>query len=427
MLTLDRLRVVPPASCPSPTSSRARIPCRPNHLSSPNRSSVKVKVERADKAEKSDDTEKDEKSEKTEKPGKADKPSKTEKSDKPEKPAKADKPEKPEKPEKEKKAPRRSAKSRASDIKNSEATPKSTPKASSRRSSAKLDTPTPRVPAKRQVNGHPKQKTFSADKERRIKELMEQFDGHADDIDADDFDEELSAWKARSLRRRRDMESRDKSKHLARRDDFATHEAQKLKIHADLGKRRYDDLFYEEALREVRESELHAEKERKKDMQRKRRREKSMATTIAQENAARARALNAQDETERQKHLREAERASKKVQQTKLILQKGIKGPARNVGPIEPNLEGGTMAAFQAENMEPGKSKGKSRAGARPKKSKEQKQAEKDSAEAAQAALDAGEELPTKEESGKDPDQAPTRRAAMMMPTRKTRSRRDPR
>ena len=57
------------------------------------------------------------------------------------------------------------------------------------------------------------------------------------------------------------------------------------------------------------------------------------------------------------------------------------------------------MATFQAENMEPGKTRAKGRSGTRLKKSKEQKQAEKDSAEAAQAALDAGEELPTKEET----------------------------
>ena len=386
----------PPPKSPAPSETR----------------SVKVKLEKPDKAEKPDKPEKKEKSSRSEKAAekaeksdkKADKKSgKADKAEKPEKGAKADKSEKgdaadkAEKPERERKAPRRSTKSRASDIKASEATPKT----SSRRSSAKIDTPSTRVPAKRQVNGHPKQKTLSAEKERKIKELMDQFDSQVDEIDEDDFDEELSAWKARSLRRRRDMESRDKSKHLARRDDFTTQETSKLKVHADLGKRRYDDMYYEDALREVRETELHAEKERKKDMQRKRRREKSMATTIAQENAARARALNAQDETERQKHLREAERASKKVQQTKLILQKGIKGPARNLGPIEPNLEGGTMATFQAENMEPGKGKGKSRAGARPKKSKEQKQAEKDSAEAAQAALDAGEDLPSKEETGK--------------------------
>ncbi|KAL1877568.1 hypothetical protein VTK73DRAFT_8557 [Phialemonium thermophilum] len=317
------------------------------------------------------------------------------------KPAKIEKREKAvaEKPIKEKKPPtRRSAKSRASEVRNSVSTLKS----SSRRSSSKLETPstTVKVPAKRQANGHPKQKTFTAEKEKRIRDLMEQFDEQAHDIDEDDFDEELRAWKERSLRRSQAMMAREVQQRQLRREDFTELETAKLGLHADLGKRRYDDLFYEEALQEVRERELFAEKERKKDMQRKRRREKSMATTIEQKKAALARAQAAQDESERQKHLREAERANKKVQQTKLILQKGIKGPARNLSSIEPNLEGGTMATFQADNMEhTGKGKSKGRGGTRPKKSKEQKQAEKESAEAAQAALDAGEELPSKEET----------------------------
>ncbi|KAK0727502.1 INO80-like protein [Lasiosphaeria miniovina] len=316
-------------------------------------------------------------------------------------PVKVEKPERPEriekaeKVEKEKKQPRRSTtKLRIPDFKTSGSTPKV-----SRRVSSKHDTPTLRVPTKRQANGHTKHKTFSADKEKKIRELMEQFE--AEDVDEDSFDEELHVWKARSLRRRAEMNNRDLSQRQPRRGDFTESESKKLKVHSDLGKRRFDDLNYDEALQEVRERELFAEKERKKDMQRKRRREKSMATTMEQKAAALARASAAQDESERLKYMREAERANKKVQQTKLILQKGIKGPARNLGPIEPNLEGGTMSTFQAESTETAKGKGKGRTGSRLKKSKEQKQAEKDSAEAAQAALDAGEELPSKEETSK--------------------------
>ncbi|KXX77613.1 putative DNA helicase ino80 [Madurella mycetomatis] len=298
------------------------------------------------------------------------------------------------KAERDKKQPRRSAKSRVSDIKALESTPKTARKASSKQP----ETPASlRVPTKRLANGIPKQKVFSADKEKKIRELMEQFD--FEDVDGSEFDEEQTTWMERAQRRRQEMHRRDIALRQSRRGDFSEVETRKLKVHADLGKARYDDLYYDDALQKVREREVFAEKERKKDMQRKRRREKSMATTIEQRVAALARASAAQDESERQKYMREAERANKKVQQTKYILQKGFKGPARNLGPIEPNLEGGTMATFQAENMEPGKTKGKGRAGGRLKKSKEQKQAEKDSAEAAQAALDAGEELPSREET----------------------------
>lgn len=302
--------------------------------------------------------------------------------------------EKMDKGERDKKQPRRSVKSRVSDIKVLESTPKTARKASSTK---QLETPASlRVPSKRLANGLPKHKVFSADKEKKIRELMEQLD--YEDDDETDL-EEKAAFKERGQRRQQEVQRRDNALRQLRRGDFAEFEVKKLKMHADVGKARYDDLHYDDALQEVREREVFAEKERKKDMQRKRRREKSMATTMEQRVAALARASAAQDESERQKYMREAERANKKVQQTKYILQKGFKGPARNLGSIEPNLEGGTMATFQAENMEPGKTKGKGRAGGRLKKSKEQKQAEKDSAEAAQAALDAGEELPSREET----------------------------
>ncbi|TPX12883.1 uncharacterized protein E0L32_006763 [Thyridium curvatum] len=294
-----------------------------------------------------------------------------------------------EKVEEKRQKPVRKVKSRASDLRHAEATPKAT----SRRSSTKISSE-PRVPAKRQANGQAKKKGLSAEKEKNIRDLMDQFDNEAGDIDGAEFDEELKAFKERALRRRTEMAARESKEHPARRDEFTDFTLKKLAVHAELGKRRYDDMYYEEAMHEVRERELFAEKERKKDMQRKRRREKSMAVTMEQKDAALARAAAAEDEQERQKHLREAERANKKAQQTKLILQKGLKGPARNLAPVELNHEGGVMATFQAADMEPGKGKSKGRGGSRPKKSKEQKQQEKDNAEAAQAAIDAGEELP---------------------------------
>lgn len=283
---------------------------------------------------------------------------------------------------------RKSTKGRASDIRDA-ATPKG------RRSSAKKESPTPRPPAKRQANGQPKAKTWSTEMEKKIQNFEIQIENNVTLLDSAEFDE--ADYRQRAQKRRRVMEERDEEQNRLRRDDYASLADRKLIKHAELGKRRYDDVFYDEALHEVREQELYAEKERKKDMQRKRRREKSMAVTMELKEQALARANAAEDETERQKHLRDAERASKKAQQTKLILQKGIKGPARN---LELNLEGGTTSTFPASDAESGeKRKGKGRGGPRLKKSKEQKQAEKDSAEAAQAAIDAGEELPTKEEN----------------------------
>ena len=285
-----------------------------------------------------------------------------------------------------KKGMRKPTKGRASDLKEAAAAK------SSRRSSIKKESPTPRGASKRQANGQPKPKTWSVEMEKKIQNSEIQIENDASSLDPLEFDEMM--FKERANKRRRLMQDSEDKQNISRRDEYAVTACQKLLAHSELGKRRYDDVFYDEALHEVREQEVFAEKERKKDMQRKRRREKSMAVTMELKEAALARANAAESETERQKHLRDAERASKKAQQTKLILQKGIKGPARN---IELDVDGGAMSSFQASDAEGGKSKSK-RGGSRPKKSKQQKQAEKDSAEAAQAALDAGEELPAREE-----------------------------
>ncbi|KAJ2902193.1 putative ino80-like protein [Zalerion maritima] len=276
------------------------------------------------------------------------------------------------------------------------------PTRGSRKSAAAAETPSvqPRIPAKRQANGQPKPKTLSADKEKRIQALMSQMDVENPDTSFSDLESDLGDWHTRCSKRRRLMNDEDSSQRITRRSDFSNVASHRLSGHQEVGKRRYDEVFYNDAMHQVREAEILAEKERKKDMQRKRRREKSMAVTIEQKEAALEKARAAEDETERQKHLREAERANKKAQQTKLILQKGIKGPARNIANVELNLEGGTMSTFSANDGDAPK-KGKSGRGARPKKSKEQKQAEKDSAEAAQAALDAGLELPPKDDTPK--------------------------
>ncbi|ETS79857.1 DNA helicase INO80 [Pestalotiopsis fici W106-1] len=294
-----------------------------------------------------------------------------------------------------KEKPARKSKGRESHLRNSEN------KKVSRRSSSGLNDTASRG-AKRQSNGTVKPKQLSAEKEKKIEKVLEQLEAQADDVDLSELEIEKELYDDRSKRRRTELKRIEKSDNKLRRDEFANYTSKKLGSQAVFGKRRYDDLHYEEAMTEVREREVYAEKERKKDMQRKRRREKSMQVTIEQKEAALARALAAEDESERQKHLREAERASKKAQQTKLILQKGIKGPARNIGSSDINLEGGTQSVFLlGSDAEPSSKSKSKRNGTRPKKSKEQKQAEKDAAEAAQAAIDAGEELPPAREEQK--------------------------
>ncbi|KUJ12768.1 putative DNA helicase INO80 [Mollisia scopiformis] len=269
---------------------------------------------------------------------------------------------------------------------------------SSRQSSlAPTQTPTVRVPAKRKANGEPKkpspkQKQISKEQEKEVAAALARIEADTSDVEMPEFDEDKKTFKVRSLKRKLEVENVETSKTKQRRKTFSDKMAQKLGRHADLGELRFREINVDAAITAVQEKEVQAEKERKKDMQRKRRREKTVATNVEQSQAALAKAQAAEDEHERQKYLKEAQRAEKKAQQTKMILSRGDKGPEiRAVSPMEPNFSGGMMSTFTAveEKVKP------RRGGARPRKSKEQKQAEKDSAEAAQAAIDAGEEPPS--------------------------------
>ncbi|KAF4632347.1 hypothetical protein G7Y89_g5782 [Cudoniella acicularis] len=262
--------------------------------------------------------------------------------------------------------------------------------------------PTPtasRVPTKRKANGEPKKtspkpKQLSKEQEKEITGLMAKLDAEANEADVPDIEEDKRHFQIRGIKRKLEVEQAEVTKTKLRRTDFTKKMAFKLGRHAILGEQRYRDIYADDAITAVQEKEVQAEKERKKDMQRKRRREKTVATNIEQKEMALAKAQEAEDEVERQKFIREAQRAEKKAQQTKLILARGDKGPEiKAVSPLEPNLSGGMMSTFTTVDPDPPKQKSK-RGGARLRKSKEQKQAEKDSAEAAQAAIDAGEDPP---------------------------------
>ena len=147
---------------------------------------------------------------------------------------------------------------------------------------------------------------------------------------------------------------------------------------------------------EVQAKEVQDEKERKKDMQRKRRRENTVRLEMQKKLEAERKAHKAQDSAEKAKFLREAERAQRKIKTTKRALE-GVTAPEEigEVTPLAPNLEGGTTSSFHIGRSSPSRRKaGRSGNSSRPKKSKEQKQAEKDAAEAAYAAMENDEPLP---------------------------------
>lgn len=173
--------------------------------------------------------------------------------------------------------------------------------------------------------------------------------------------------------------------------------SEQIGVHADAGRQRFREKHKEVAESEVRKKEQQDEKERKKDMQRKRRREKTVAqeTQKQQENLLKAEATS--DTAEKERLLREAHKAERKAKNTQKILENGeLPSEIREVTPLAPNLEGGTMGTFQTGNdvsPEPPRKKQKGPS-IRPKKSKEKKQAEKDAAEAAYAAMERDDLIP---------------------------------
>ena len=120
-------------------------------------------------------------------------------------------------------------------------------------------------------------------------------------------------------------------------------------------------------------------------MQRKRRREKALQNEAQKRDEAIERAEQAPDGEEKVRAIKEAQRHERKVRQTtKLLLGGTVSEDIREVTPHGPNLEGGVMSTFQMSDDAPKESKRGGRGGGRtgcrgPRKSKEQKQAEKDS------------------------------------------------
>ncbi|KAJ4353856.1 putative DNA helicase ino80 [Didymosphaeria variabile] len=210
-----------------------------------------------------------------------------------------------------------------------------------------------------------------------------------------EFQQEKEEYELQTRKRALDLETIEGSKRKRRRQATLTRLYDVSSAHRDIAKQNYSIEHEAEAWQQVQNQEIAEEKERKKDMQRKRRREKTIQNEEAKRNEALMRANEAENDEEREKHLREASKAERKAKTTSQLLQGNAPSKDfREVTPHEPNFVGGTMSSFQAsDELLGGKRKG-GRSGGRLKKSKEQKQAEKDAAAAGQAALDRGDELP---------------------------------
>ncbi|KAF2199308.1 helicase SWR1 [Delitschia confertaspora ATCC 74209] len=219
------------------------------------------------------------------------------------------------------------------------------------------------------------------------------------DIEGPGFEPDKEEYLQRGRKRSLEIESNEAMKRKRRRFAQISRFADVLGAHRDAQKHKYNMEHEVEAWQQVQSQEIAEEKERKKDMQRKRRREKTIQNEEAKRAEALAKAGQAENEEEKEKHLRDAIKAEKKAKSTSQLLQGGAPSKdIREVTPHTPNLEGGTMSSFQmSDDITPAltkRGKGGRAGGGRLKKSKEQKQAEKDAAAAGQAAIDRGDELP---------------------------------
>ncbi|KAF4555426.1 Chromatin-remodeling ATPase INO80 [Elsinoe fawcettii] len=207
------------------------------------------------------------------------------------------------------------------------------------------------------------------------------------------FESQFEEWKSRSRERTLDIEFREGLRRK-RRLDFATERYVKMfKISSDAAKEIYVYAYERDAEDEVKSRDIEEEKERKKDMQRKRRRERTLQNETAKRDEAMERLQHLEDEEEKARVLRDVQKAGKKIKNTEDLLQG--KTPSKDIrgeSPSGPNLEGGITTTFPAVEEETKARRGGK--GSRPRKSKEQKLAEKENAAAGQAYLDRGDELP---------------------------------
>ncbi|PNS18616.1 hypothetical protein CAC42_5155 [Sphaceloma murrayae] len=218
------------------------------------------------------------------------------------------------------------------------------------------------------------------------------------DVEGPGFEAQFEEWKSRSQKRTLDIEFKEFNKRKAshKRKGVMTKYQDMFRISSDAAKEIFVYAHEKDAEDEVKSRDIEEEKERKKDMQRKRRRERTLQNETAKRDEAMERLQHLEDEEEKARVLRDVQKAGKKIKNTEDLLQgktpsKEIRGESPGVA----NAEGGTTSTFLAVEETPEVKSRRGGKGSRPRKSKEQKLAEKENAAAGQAYLDRGDELPT--------------------------------
>ncbi|KAJ6164453.1 hypothetical protein N7470_003125 [Penicillium chermesinum] len=188
------------------------------------------------------------------------------------------------------------------------------------------------------------------------------------DVDSPEFDPVMKRHQEKAQKRVQQSRYEEQIRRKRRRHNYLADLANNLEREYLFGMERHRNHNEGEVIAEVQQKEIFDEKERKK----------GHATQASSRE---------HDSAERAKFLREAERAQKKIRSTKRALEGG--DPQDELGevtPLAPNLEGGITSQFHLGRSSPSRRRsGRAGPATRPKKSKEQKQAEKDAAEAAWA------------------------------------------
>jgi len=223
------------------------------------------------------------------------------------------------------------------------------------------------------------------DAEQVNRAMIEIDNAEKSDVEAPGFEKELELYREKGNKRSIESAHAEQARRKRRRNAFLLDLGRSFEKQAIIGTERFRALNEGSVIAEVQQKEVQDEKERKKDMQRKRRRENTVRLEMQKKLEAERKADKALDSAEKAKFLREAERAQKKIKSTKRALEGGnAQDELGEVTPVAPNYEGGTTSSFHIGQSSPSRRRsGRGGPVTRPKKSKEQKQAEKDAAEAA--------------------------------------------
>ncbi|KAL4754288.1 hypothetical protein BDW72DRAFT_137808 [Aspergillus terricola var. indicus] len=243
----------------------------------------------------------------------------------------------------------------------------------------------------------PPRRIMSEKETEMVNKYMAEIDNaEKSDVEASGFEQERKRYILKGKKRALDVERAESIRRKRRRHDYLLKLGKSFEKQANAGMDRFRYANEASVISEVQAKEIQDEKERKKDMQRKRRRENTVRMEMQKKLEAELKANETQDSAEKAKFLREAERAQRKIKTTKRALE-GVTEPEEigEITPLAPNLEGGITSSFHIGRSSPSRRKsGRGGPVTRPKKSKEQKQAEKDAAEAAYAAMENDEPLP---------------------------------